>query len=139
MFKIFRFITSDLLKNWMIWLYTLFLLIFTCGFFALDSHSGKALAGILNVVLLVVPLFSIIFSGIYFYNSGDFIEFLLAQPIKRKDIIYSVYLGMSLVLSLSCFVGIGLPLIFMGLGLGFRIYLDIWIFVIIIMNFIYFV
>jgi Cu-processing system permease protein len=65
----------------------------------------------LNLILLTVPLIAILFSTIYIYNSSEFIELLLSQPIKRKRIWSSMFLGLVLSFVLAFFLGAGIPLL----------------------------
>lgn len=116
MFKITRFIITDLVRNWIMLLLTAFLALATIGFFMLDPHVDKALLGVLNTILLVVPIVSIIFATMYYYNSYEFIGLLLAQPLKRHTILLSIFLGLSLVFSISIVLGIGIPLLIMQGG-----------------------
>ena len=58
-----------------------------------------------------MPLVSIIFSTIYIYNSAEFIELLVSQPLKRKKIWISLFAGLSGSLSMSILAGIGIPII----------------------------
>jgi Cu-processing system permease protein len=60
---------------------------------------------------LTVPLIAILFSTIYIYNSSEFIELLLSQPIKRKKIWSSMFLGLVLSFVLAFFLGAGIPLL----------------------------
>jgi Cu-processing system permease protein len=75
--------------------YTLFLAILSWSSFALEDNSAKGILTILNVILFTVPLVSILFATIYLYNSAEFIELLLSQPIKRGKIWISLFLGLS--------------------------------------------
>jgi Cu-processing system permease protein len=59
--------------------------------------------------MIVVPLVSVIFSTIHFYNSYEFLELLSAQPISRKTIFFSQYLGVCITLSLAFLLGVGVP------------------------------
>jgi Cu-processing system permease protein len=52
---------------------------------------------------------------IYYYNSREFAELLLAQPIKRKSVFLGQYLGLSMSLCLSFLLGIGLPFVVYGI------------------------
>ena len=45
---------------------------------------------ILNIILFTVPLVSILCATIYLYNSTEFIELLLSQPIKQENLVESV-------------------------------------------------
>ena len=65
----------------------------------------------MNIILFTVPLVSILFATIYLYNSAEFIELLLSQPIKRKKIWLSLFLGLSLSMVLAFFIGAGIPLL----------------------------
>ena len=51
----------------------------------------------------------------YYYNSREFTELLLAQPIKRSSIFLGQYLGIAISLSLSLLLGIGIPFLIYGL------------------------
>jgi Cu-processing system permease protein len=92
--------------------YTLILAILSWSVFSLEDNSTKGLLTLLNVILLIVPLVSVVFSAIYIYNSSEFIELLLSQPIKRAKIWRSLFLGLSLSLLLSFFIGCGIPILF---------------------------
>jgi len=51
----------------------------------------------------------------YYYNSKEFTELLLAQPLKRSSIFLGQYLGVAISLSMSLILGLGLPFIAYGL------------------------
>ena len=51
----------------------------------------------------------------YYYDSREFTELLLAQPIKRSRIFIGQYLGLSLSLMLSLLLGLGIPFVIYGL------------------------
>lgn len=108
--KLIRFAITDILKNKIVIAYTLFLASIAWATFLLEDNPTKGIATLLNIVLLIVPLFSIVFSTIYIYNSSEFIELLLSQPIKRTTIWLSLFLGLLACLALSLFIAIGLPL-----------------------------
>lgn len=111
MIKIAKYVLYDILRNRFVMLYTLFLLVVTLSMFSLDSDPGKATLSLLNIILLVLPLVSIIFTTIHFYNSYEFIELLLAQPVNRKTIYFAEYLSISLALSVAYIIGVALPLL----------------------------
>jgi Cu-processing system permease protein len=113
MFKLTKFVIQDLLRNWIVLLYMAFLMLAGFGFFMLEGQVDKALLGILNLVLLLVPMVTIIFSTIYYYNMYEFIVLLLAQPLKRRTVLGSIYLGLSISFGLALLVGLGLPLLLM--------------------------
>ena len=113
MFKLTKFVIQDLLRNWIVLLYMAFLMLAGFGFFMLEGHVDKALLGILNLVLILVPMVTIIFSTIYYYNMYEFIVLLLAQPLKRKTVLGSIYLGLAVSFGLALLIGLGLPLMLM--------------------------
>jgi Cu-processing system permease protein len=77
---------------------------------SIDSNSSKGLLSLLNISLLFVPIISVLFATIYFFNSIEFIELLLAQPVKRTKVLLAEYTGLASALSIAYVVGIGLPL-----------------------------
>ena len=109
-----RYIAYDILRNRMIIAYTLFLLLMSATMFSIESNPGKGLLNLLNIVLIVVPLVSIIFSTIHYYNSYEFIELLLAQPIPRKRLAFGQFLGVGIALSLAFLIGVGIPVLLTG-------------------------
>mgnify|MGYP003351820188 CR=1 FL=1 len=54
----------------------------------------------------------IIFATIYIYNSAEFIELLVSQPLKRKNIWLSLFGGLAGALSFAFIIGAGLPVLF---------------------------
>ncbi|MBL8007697.1 MAG: ABC transporter permease subunit [Ignavibacteria bacterium] len=115
--KILKYIFLDLFRSKFILAYTFFLLLMTITVVYIGHDTSKAVISILNIILFIVPLVSIIFGTIHFYNSREFIEFLLTQPVARKSIFWSEYFGLSASLSLSFITGVGLPLIFIGINI----------------------
>ena len=109
--KIARFILFDILKNKIVILYTILLFIISWSVLGLDNNYTKSTLSLLNVVLLVVPLVSIIFSTIYVYNSSQFIELLLSQPVPRGKVWFNLFLGLSTALILAFLIGCGIPIL----------------------------
>ncbi len=120
--KIARFILFDILKNKIVIFYTILLFIISWSVLGLEENYTKATLSLLNVVLLVVPLVSIIFSTIYVYNSSQFIELLLSQPIARPKVWFNIFLGLSTALTLAFLLGCGLPiLLYSSVETGFSL------------------
>lgn len=109
--KIVKYVMADILRNRIVLVYTLFLLVTSFSVFSLEDNSSKGLLSLLNIILLMVPLVSIIFSTIYVYNSAEFIELLVSQPLKRTSLWLSLYSGLAGALSLAFLVGVGLPVL----------------------------
>ena len=77
---------------------------------------------LLNIVLIVLPLVSLVFSTIHYYNSYEFIELMLSQPLSRTRILISEYSGVALSLLSSFLIGVGIPvLLFSSDAIGFAL------------------
>jgi len=111
MFKISKYVLYDILRNKVVLAYTAFLLIVSFSLFQMEENSSKAVLSLLNIVLIVVPLVSLVFSTIHWYNSYEFIELMLTQPISRKKVLWSEYTGISSSLVTAFLIGVGVPVI----------------------------
>lgn len=109
--KLIKYVIIDILRNRIVLGYTIFLLAISLSVFNLEDNASKGLLSLLNIILIVVPLLSVIFSTIYVYNSAEFIELLVSQPIKRTTLLSSIYTGLTCSLLLAVLVGIGLPVL----------------------------
>lgn len=109
--KMVKYVVLDILRNKIVLAYTIFLLVISISVFNLEENSAKGILSLLNIVLIVVPLISIIFSTIYVYNSTEFIELLVSQPLKRTSILLSIFAGLSVSLLVAFFIGAGLPIL----------------------------
>ncbi len=106
--KIVKYVITDILRNRVMLAYTACLLVLSLSVFGLEDNTSKGLLSILNIILIIVPLVSIVFSTIYVYNSAEFIELLVSQPLKRKTIWLSLFTGLATSLSLAFMAGAGL-------------------------------
>src|SRR5436853_1664031 len=106
--KVIKYVVVDILRNKIVLGYTIFLLAIAMSAFNLEDNASKGLLSLLNIILIIVPLVSIIFSTIYIYNSAEFIELLVSQPLKRRTIWLSLFTGLAASLSLAFFVGTGI-------------------------------
>ena len=109
--KIIKYIMTDILQSRILVVYTLILLVTAFSLFGLEDNVNKGILSLLNIVLILVPLFSIIFSTIYIYNSAEFIELLVSQPLRRRSLWLSFLIGLSVSLSLAFIIGIGIPIL----------------------------
>ncbi|MCB0493454.1 MAG: ABC transporter permease subunit [Cyclobacteriaceae bacterium] len=117
MIKIAKYVLLDILRNRFVILYTFFLFLVTLSMFSLEGNSDKAILSLLNIILMVVPLVSIIFTTIHFFNSYEFIELLLSQPINRKAIFLSEFSAVSIALCLAYVIGVGVPVTLFSQGM----------------------
>jgi Cu-processing system permease protein len=111
MLKISKYVLYDILRNKVVIAYTAFLLVVSFSLFQMEENSSKAVLSLLNIVLIVVPLISMIFSTIHWYNSYEFIELMLTQPISRKKVLLNEYIGISSSLVTAFLVGVGVPVL----------------------------
>jgi Cu-processing system permease protein len=116
MTRVIKYVFYDILRTRFILLYTALLLVSTFALFQLDSDPEKVVMSLLNIVLMVVPLVSIVFTTIHFYNSYEFIELMLAQPINRKVVFVGEYLAVTFSLCMAFAVGIGVPIALYGIS-----------------------
>jgi Cu-processing system permease protein len=124
MARMMKYIFYDLLRTRFVLLYTLFLWLITIALFQLDANGSKVVLSLLSVVLMVIPLVSVVFTTIHYFNSYEFMELMLAQPIHRRSIFLGQYLAVAFSLVLAFLIGVGLPLIAFGLGsIGFTLIL----------------
>ncbi|MFD0863816.1 ABC transporter permease [Sungkyunkwania multivorans] len=115
MFKILKYSFFDLIRSRWSYIYLLFYLALGMVLLFLNSDLSKAIITLMNVIIVLVPLIGTIFGVMYYYNSREFTELLLAQPVKRTSIFLGQYLGVALSLSMSLIIGLGLPFLFYGL------------------------
>jgi Cu-processing system permease protein len=57
---------------------------------------------------------SVIFTTIHFYNSYEFIELLLSQPVDRKTIFFAEYFSVAMALAVAFLLGAGLPVLILN-------------------------
>lgn len=124
--KIIKYVIIDILRNKIVLAYTAFLLLISLSIFNLEDNSAKGLLSLLNIILIIVPLVSLLFPAIYVYNSSEFLELLVSQPLKRKTIWLSLFSGLAASMAFAFFIGAGIPILlfeatptgFMMLGIG---------------------
>ncbi len=125
MYKILKYVVVDIARNKMVFGYTLFMLILSLSIFNLEDNVSKGILSLLNLILIILPLVSLVFSTIYCYNSSEFIELLLGQPLKRQTIWMSLFTGLTISLCLAFLLGAGIPiLIFAPSALGLMMVLS---------------
>lgn len=109
--KLVKYIITDILRSRTMIAYTVVLLVISFSVFSIEDNPAKGILSLLNIILFIVPLVSIIFSTIYIYNSNEFIELLVSQPLQRKSIWLSMFAGLAVSLSLAFFTGAGIVIL----------------------------
>ncbi len=122
MFKILKYSFYDLMRSR--WSYVYFAFYLALGFVLLflNNDINKAIITLLNIIIVLTPLIGTIFGVMYYYNSKEFTELLLAQPIKRSKIFMGQFLGISISLTLSLVLGLGIPFLLYGLFMSTAIF-----------------
>src|SRR4029450_6202744 len=111
MLKLSKYVLYDIVRSKVILAYTAFLFLVSFSLFNMEENTSKAMLSLLNIILIVVPLISMVFSTIHYYNSYEFIELMLSQPMSRTKIILSEYSGVAIALVASYLIGVGVPLL----------------------------
>lgn len=78
----------------------------------LGGDTMKAALSLMNLVILVTPIVSILYSSIYWYNADGFTTLLLTQPLRRWGIFVSRWIAIALTLSLCFVAGTAMPFLF---------------------------
>ena len=100
--------------------YAAFFLLATEGLLRFTGGDARTLLSLANVMLFVVPLVTVVYGTIYLYNSREFIELLLAQPLKRRTVFAGLYLGLAIPITSALVAGVSLPFIVHGISIEGR-------------------
>lgn len=115
MLKILKYSFYDLMRSRWSYVYLAFYFLLGIVLLFLNNDLSKAVITLMNVIIVLVPLIGTIFGVMYYYNSKEFTELLLAQPLNRSSIFLGMYLGVAMSLSMSLIIGLGIPFVFYGL------------------------
>ena len=112
--KVMKYELRDVVRSRWLIAYTLFFLVVTDGLLRFTGDSANAVLSLLNVVLIIIPLVNIVFGTMHVYNAREFMELLLAQPVRRRQLFGGLYLGLALPLSAGFLAGTIIPFLFHG-------------------------
>ncbi len=115
MLKILKYSFYDLIRSRWSYVYFLFYLLLGFVLLFLNNDVSKAVITLMNVIIVLVPLIGTIFGIMYYYNSKEFTELLMAQPTPRSSIFLGQYLGVACSLTFSLVFGLGIPFVLYGL------------------------
>jgi len=122
MLKILKYSFYDLMRSRWSYVYFFFYLLLGFVLLFLNNDVSKAVITLMNIIIVLTPLIGTIFGVMYYYNSKEFTELLLAQPIKRNKIFMGQYLGIAISLTLSLVLGLGIPFLAYGLFMSSAIF-----------------
>lgn len=113
-FQIVRNEFQSLLRaRWLLG-YGLIFLILTDTLFRFSGGGSEVLLSISNLILLFIPLISLMYGILFIYQSRDYLELLLTQPVKRGTLFWGLFTGISGPLTAAFIAGTVLPLIWHG-------------------------
>jgi Cu-processing system permease protein len=112
--RIARYGMRDVIRSRWLLAYGAFFLIATHALLRFSDTPAKALLSLVNVVLLVVPLANVVFGTAYLYASREFVELLLAQPVRRRQLFAGQCLGLAAPVAAAAVAGILVPLLANG-------------------------
>ena len=69
------------------------------------SQTGQTVVSLLNLVLLIIPLFSMLFGAVSLAESLPYMELALVHGASRKELFLGKYLGLGCGLAISFFIG----------------------------------
>lgn len=127
MFKLLKYALYDILKSRFAIIYTVFLALVAVSVYQVSDDLGKVSLSLMNVMIMIVPLIAAVFATTHFYNNLEFIELMLAQPVKRIHVFLSQLLAVVLMLSLALLIGFGLPMLLWGADSSLLILLTVGI------------
>lgn len=116
--KIIKYQLHDILRSKWLFTYSIFFFLISYSLFNFADESSKVMLSLMNIELIVVPLVSVIFGSTYYYNSKEYIIFLLSQPIKRNYLFIGLWLGLALPLILGTVMGIFIPFLIFNSSIG---------------------
>lgn len=112
--KILRNEFQTLLRaKWVIG-YGLIFLLLTDSLFRFAGGGTEVWVSVSNIMLLLIPMISLIYGLLYIYQSRDYLELLLTQPVSRPALFWGLYTGISAPLTVAFLIGSILPLAWHG-------------------------
>jgi Cu-processing system permease protein len=95
-------------SRWLI-AYSLFFLVLTEALLRFGGGGSRVLLSLVDIVLFVVPLVTVVLGTTYLYNAREFVELILAQPVRRRAVFGGLYLGLVVPLVMGFVGGVGIP------------------------------
>ena len=112
--KIAWFVIRDIVRSRWSLLHLLFFATVTIGLIHFQGDTARVAISLSSVCLVLLPLISVLFGSMYFYNSREFVELMLTQPIGRRKVFFGLFAGVTLSLLAGFYVGIGVPYVVLG-------------------------
>lgn len=107
--KVLKYELRDVMRSRALMAYGAFFLVAADALLRFGGADPRALLGLMNVVLLVIPLVAVVFGTMYVYHAREFVEVLLAQPVARRQLFAGLYLGLAVPLVAAFVLGLAIP------------------------------
>jgi Cu-processing system permease protein len=113
--KVMMYEVRNLARSRWVLMIGLFFFLASEAMLLFGGDPARAMAGMMNLILIFIPLTSLILGIIHFYHSREFVELLLAQPITRSSVYIGKVSALSAALSLVFAAGFSLPFLLHGM------------------------
>lgn len=117
--KLLKYELRDALRSRWALAYAAFFLVVTDALFRFGGGGSQVVLSLLNVVLILVPLVSLVFGTVYLYNTREYVQMMLAQPVRRSALFAGLYGGLAIPLAGAFVLGVGLPFIWHGAAIAY--------------------
>ena len=107
--QLLRYVVRDVVRSRWLIMYFLFFFAVSEGLLFFTSGEAKTVVGLMNVVLILIPLAAAVFGTLHIHHNRDFVELMLSQPVTRTSIFTALYLGVTLPFLISFVLGVGIP------------------------------
>jgi Cu-processing system permease protein len=107
--RIAKYQMRDMVRNRWVLVYGLFFLLVTDALFRFGGGGERVVLSLMNVVLVMIPLVSLVLGSMYLYGARDYVELLLAHPIRRGTLYGGLFAGLALPLAGAFVAGVALP------------------------------
>jgi Cu-processing system permease protein len=112
--KIVKYQLQDVARSRWVLFYALFFGLSTDALFRFGGGGERVVVSLLSVVLIIVPLVAVVLGAMYLYNSREYVELILAQPIRRGQLYAGLFCGLTLPLTLGFVAGVAIPFVLHG-------------------------
>jgi Cu-processing system permease protein len=116
--KIAGYQLRDMVRSRWLVAYGLFFLLVTDALFRFGGTGDRVVLSLMNVVLVMIPLVGVVLGSMYLYGAREYVELLLAQPIRRGTLFRGLWTGLTLPLCGTFVLGVSLPFAWHGGGAG---------------------
>jgi len=114
--RLIPILLRDVMRSRWLVAYAVFFALLTDGLLRFSGSESKAILGVGSMAIMLVPFVTLMIATTYVYSAREFLETLLAQPVRRGALFTSLYLGLAGPLAGAFVAGVGIPLAARGFG-----------------------